>query len=80
MAISERQQGEPAVNRAFEPVIETERRVRRVRLSISVPEDVASWARWKADQDGTNVSKVVVDAVTTYARSEQPQSDENPAE
>lgn len=49
------------------PQIRREYRVRRIRTSISVPEDVDAWVRWKAAKDGVPISSVYAQAVTNWS-------------
>ena len=52
-----------------EPKIEREVRIKRVRTSISVPEDVDEWVRWKARSEGVPISYVYALAVSRWAGS-----------
>jgi hypothetical protein len=51
-----------------EPQIHREYRIRRVRTSISIPEDVDAWVKWRAKSEGIPASSVYVDAVNLLAR------------
>lgn len=52
------------------PKIVQEVRIPRIRTSISVPEDVDVWVRWKAAEEGVPISYVYALAVSRWADQE----------
>lgn len=53
------------------PLVRDERRIPRVRTSVSLPEDVVQWLKWRANSSGHTVSGVIADAVRRLARESE---------